>query len=187
MSLFGHKKEESTAGTSAAEPAALSGENTVGQWLDHPTGGVVLREMLTQAGQNESVLKIVRRMSMNKLIAMSSGRFTQEMLDGLVAKANSGEVAPTAPAPTTATSVASDEPLPEWEERIVTDRFKGKTVVVTGAGSGIGQATASRIAREGGRVIAVDISKERLAAFKKAHSKHQVENAAWTDYIKSLH
>ena len=37
-------------------------------------------------------------------------------------------------------------------------RFAGKTVIVTGAASGIGRATASRVAREGGRVIAVDIS-----------------------------
>ncbi|WP_248760834.1 SDR family NAD(P)-dependent oxidoreductase [Pseudarthrobacter sp. SSS035] len=49
-----------------------------------------------------------------------------------------------------------------WQETITTERFAGKTVIVTGAGSGIGQATALRIAREGGRVIAADISKERL-------------------------
>ena len=36
---------------------------------------------------------------------------------------------------------------------------------MTGAGSGIGRATASRVAREGGRVIAVDISRERLDDF----------------------
>jgi NAD(P)-dependent dehydrogenase (short-subunit alcohol dehydrogenase family) len=41
-------------------------------------------------------------------------------------------------------------------------RFAGKTAIVTGAGSGIGKATAERIAREGGRVIASDISSERL-------------------------
>lgn len=49
-----------------------------------------------------------------------------------------------------------------WQETITTGRFSGKTVIVTGAGSGIGQATALRIAKEGGRVIAADISKERL-------------------------
>lgn len=43
-------------------------------------------------------------------------------------------------------------------------RFGGRTIVVTGAGSGIGRATAQRIAAEGGRVIAVDISEERLQA-----------------------
>ena len=29
------------------------------------------------------------------------------------------------------------------------ERFAGKTIIVTGAGSGIGRATASRVAREG--------------------------------------
>lgn len=43
-------------------------------------------------------------------------------------------------------------------------RFTGLTVIVTGAGSGIGRATALRICREGGRVVAADISAERLVA-----------------------
>ena len=51
-----------------------------------------------------------------------------------------------------------------WQETITNNRFAGKTVIVTGAASGIGQATALRIAKEGGRVIAADISKERLDA-----------------------
>lgn len=41
-------------------------------------------------------------------------------------------------------------------------RFESKTVIVTGAGSGIGHATASRLAAEGAYVVAVDISRERL-------------------------
>ncbi|WSW30754.1 SDR family oxidoreductase [Streptomyces sp. NBC_01003] len=43
-------------------------------------------------------------------------------------------------------------------------RFSGQTVVVTGAASGIGKAVASRVVREGGRVIAVDVSADGLAA-----------------------
>lgn len=41
-------------------------------------------------------------------------------------------------------------------------RFSEQTVIVTGAGSGIGRATAMRLAQEGARVIASDISVERL-------------------------
>jgi NAD(P)-dependent dehydrogenase (short-subunit alcohol dehydrogenase family) len=50
-----------------------------------------------------------------------------------------------------------------WAEQITPGRFSGQTVIVTGAASGIGRATASRIAREGGRVVAVDVSADRLA------------------------
>ncbi len=42
-------------------------------------------------------------------------------------------------------------------------RFAGKNVILTGAGSGIGLATAELIIRDGGQVLAVDMSQERLA------------------------
>lgn len=43
-------------------------------------------------------------------------------------------------------------------------RFAGRTIIVTGAGSGIGKATTTRIVAEGGTVVATDISAERLEA-----------------------
>ncbi len=46
---------------------------------------------------------------------------------------------------------------------IIEDRFAGRTVIVTGAGAGIGRATAVRLAHEGARVIATDVVEERLA------------------------
>lgn len=49
-----------------------------------------------------------------------------------------------------------------FHEVVTAGRFAGKTVIVTGAGSGIGRSTALRVAREGGRVIAADISAPRL-------------------------
>ncbi|MFB9661780.1 SDR family NAD(P)-dependent oxidoreductase [Glycomyces mayteni] len=42
------------------------------------------------------------------------------------------------------------------------DRFTGKTVIVTGAGSGIGRATALRLAAEGAAVVAADVNQESL-------------------------
>jgi NAD(P)-dependent dehydrogenase (short-subunit alcohol dehydrogenase family) len=43
------------------------------------------------------------------------------------------------------------------------DRFEGRAVLVTGAASGIGRATAEIFAREGARVACADIGEERLA------------------------
>ena len=51
-------------------------------------------------------------------------------------------------------------------------------MIVTGAASGIGRATASRITREGGRVIAVDISGDRLDEFSSSLPESDVVTVA---------
>lgn len=155
----------------------LSGDTKVGDWLKHPQGGVVFREMLAQGGQSERALVPVKRMSLNKLIKLSGGQFTQEMLDGMAAQAEALAARGDAPAQAT---IAEDPAVPsggvpevpeqpDWEEQVTAGRFAGKTVIVTGAGSGIGRATASRVAREGGRVIALDVVADRLAEFAAEH------------------
>ncbi len=58
---------------------------------------------------------------------------------------------------------------PKFEEKPVPGRFDGKTVIVTGAGSGIGLAVALRVAREGGRVVAADWDADRLATLTAEH------------------
>ncbi|MFZ3231847.1 MAG: SDR family NAD(P)-dependent oxidoreductase [Pseudobdellovibrio sp.] len=54
------------------------------------------------------------------------------------------------------------------------DRFLKKTVIVTGAGAGIGRACVQRLANEGARVIATDISAPRLEDLKKQLSSFDV-------------
>lgn len=182
MGLFGRKDEkvqEPSGGVSA-----LSSDSTIREWLDHPVGGDIFRSMLAEAGQNEKVLTPVKGWSLKRVAGMSKGRMSEEMIADMVQRANSGEgaqVTSGGAAPTVASAPAATEkamPEEEWVERITPDRFAGKTVVVTGAGSGIGQATASRIAREGGRVVAVDISRERLEEFKDSLAGVEIEIVA---------
>lgn len=59
--------------------------------------------------------------------------------------------------------------MSEWQEVVTPGRFDGQTVIVTGAASGIGRATGLRVAREGGRVVASDISQEGLDKLLAEH------------------
>lgn len=152
--------------------APLSGDSAIADWLADPAGHAILSEMLAQGGQTPEVFKPVKRLAIKRLIKLSRGSFTQEMLDELVRRVAAGEVpegVDTAVEVTEETDAAPTVPLREWTERLDQGRFTGQTHIVTGAGSGIGRATASRIAREGGRVVAVDVSQERLDEFVAEH------------------
>lgn len=135
----------------ATDPKPLTANSSIGKWLQHPEGGPLIRELLAQGGFDESRLTPVRDLPLQQLVALSRGQLPQAVVNDLVARANGG----VAPAEDAEESAA-------WQERVTPGRFDGRTVIVTGAASGIGRATASRIAREGGRVVAVDISGDRL-------------------------
>jgi NAD(P)-dependent dehydrogenase (short-subunit alcohol dehydrogenase family) len=132
------------------DPKPLTANSTIGTWLQHPEGGPIIRELLSATGADESTLAPVLGLPLQQLVALSQGAMPQSVVDDLVLRVNGG-VAPT-----------EDEDSGSWKERITPGRFEGRTIIVTGAASGIGRATASRIAREGGRVIAVDISGDKL-------------------------
>jgi NAD(P)-dependent dehydrogenase (short-subunit alcohol dehydrogenase family) len=163
--------------------STLSGDSSIAAWLGDPVGGPILRDLLAQAGQDADVLRPVRRLALKRLVQLSKGAFSTDMIDELVQRVEAGDIPASASASTSGATDAAETgaadagvgdeddaaevyPEPEpWVEKVTQGRFSGKTVIVTGAGSGIGRATASRVAREGGRVVAVDISAERLAEF----------------------
>ena len=129
----------------------LTAASTVGEWLDHPEGGPALGELLAAGGADPSMLAPVRGLPLRQMVELSQGKMPQAVVDELVLRVNGG-VAP----------VSSGPEDGAWRERITAGRFDGRTVIVTGAASGIGRATASRIVREGGRVIGVDITAGKL-------------------------
>jgi NAD(P)-dependent dehydrogenase (short-subunit alcohol dehydrogenase family) len=152
------------------QTAPLTGKSTIETWLDHPVGGQLLREFLAQGGQDDSSLAPIKTFPLQQLVALSQGKVPQAVIDDLVLRTNGGVM------PVVAEEAEGDTGV--WAEQVTPGRFAGKTVIVTGAGSGIGRATASRVAREGGRVIAVDISAERLVEFTATLPDAQIEIVA---------
>ena len=45
--------------------------------------------------------------------------------------------------------------------------FRGKTALITGAGAGIGRATAIKFAQNGAKVAIVDVNAEKLKLVKR--------------------
>lgn len=61
------------------------------------------------------------------------------------------------------------------------NRFEGRKVLITGAGSGIGQATVARILAEGGIVAAADVSEDGLAL-----TRQRAEEAGVADRLSTV-
>ena len=135
----------------------LTANSTITSWLNHPEGGPLVRGLLTQSGVNENALAPVAGLPLQQLVVMSQGQLPQSVIDDLVLQANDG-----------VTPEEGDQT--GWQEVIAQGRFQDRTVIVTGAASGIGRAVASRVIQEGGRVVAVDISTDRLADLATQHT-----------------
>jgi NAD(P)-dependent dehydrogenase (short-subunit alcohol dehydrogenase family) len=135
----------------------LTAASTIGTWLDDPAGAPLISGLLAQAGVGIEMLDPIKGLPLQQMVPLSQGRLPQVVVDDMVRQVNGG--------------VLPAEPEPEgWVERITPGRFARQTVIVTGAASGIGRATASRVAREGGRVIAVDIRADRLQELATTHA-----------------
>ncbi|GAA2460795.1 SDR family NAD(P)-dependent oxidoreductase [Streptomyces macrosporus] len=139
-------------------------------WPADPAAGQVLRGLSASRGQGEQALAL--GLPLEQLVQASGGTFPRELVDVLVTAAETGRIPEGLPTAPPAGTAPAEEPDPgieigtpeQWTEQITPGRFDGQTVVVTGAASGIGRAVASRVRREGGRVIAVDVSADGLAA-----------------------
>ncbi len=124
----------------------LNGHRTIKEWLAHPVGGPILRDIFSKAGVDDATLNQMGSLPLGGLPEVSHGRFPQALVDQIIREANGGNVPQEEP-PLGATG----------------SRFAGKVAVITGGASGIGHATVKRIVSEGGTVVAVDVSEERLA------------------------
>ncbi|MHA6723585.1 SDR family NAD(P)-dependent oxidoreductase [Sphingomonas sp. RS2018] len=68
-------------------------------------------------------------------------------------------------------------------------RFAGKSIIVTGAGSGIGRAAASLFAAQGGRVICVDLSEgceETAATIGAAATPLRIDAGREEDVVRAV-
>lgn len=84
------------------------------------------------------------------------------MIKGMVVAAGSAatlaasQVASPSPAQAQARGIGVKDITPTDDEYFIPDRFKGKTLLVTGCARGMGSAAALRAAREGASVVGVD-------------------------------
>src|SRR5690606_40676744 len=71
---------------------ALTAHSTIGEWLNDPTGGELIKGLLAQTGADPAQLTPVLGLPLQQLVAMSQGAMPQSVVDDLVRAANGGEI-----------------------------------------------------------------------------------------------
>lgn len=67
----------------------LTADHSIGQWLDHPTGGSVLRGFLDGTGTSHDNLRPLAGLPLRQLVTLSQGTMPESAIDALVAAAAS--------------------------------------------------------------------------------------------------
>ncbi len=74
----------------AKQDKPLTAKSSVGEWLKHPVGGPLLRDLLAQGGQTEKALAPVKLLSLQRLVSMSQGMLPQATVDEMVVERQRG-------------------------------------------------------------------------------------------------
>ncbi|MSR97502.1 SDR family oxidoreductase [Arthrobacter sp. BL-252-APC-1A] len=160
---------------SEMSPSQLNTESLISEWLEHPSGRAILIDVLARRGPDVRALYAIQTLPLSSVITLSRGTVTAEQLDLLVEAANQ-RISDTPPNPELAHLFPSAPPPSptDWTEKVIPGRFSGKRFIVTGAGSGIGRATALRLAREDAAVVAVELNTLRMEALLENPAAHSI-------------
>lgn len=138
----------------SAPHTALTANSTIGAWMKHPAGSPVFAAFAEQAGLDTASLVVLKNLPLVRMLEATGSPDAAGTATALLSQLD-------------ATDIGDDDT--GWAETVVPGRFAQKTVIVTGAASGIGRAVASRVAREGGTVVAVDLAEAGLHALASTH------------------
>ncbi|MFK0402013.1 hypothetical protein ACIQTT_06755 [Microbacterium sp. NPDC090225] len=79
-----HPQEITFSTPEAKAPAELTAETSIGDWLDDPVGGEVLRGFLAKTGTSAENLTQLRGVPLQQLVALSQGQMPQAAIEALV-------------------------------------------------------------------------------------------------------
>lgn len=77
----------------------LTANTTIGEWLAHPFGGEVVRNLLAQTGTSESSVEPLKALPLQQLVVLSRGKIPRSVIEDIVVNVNGGRAPEPGPAP----------------------------------------------------------------------------------------